>query len=233
MTTRLPQQADPTRIWLRASDSSAASCALLVKLLLDMTEHLVGQRSSLEPRLDFMVSDCSYFKRCTNSQPLESRSSHDETEPQALVTPATVNRTVAHKPVPRPLPPKPKPPKRQANAAPRTREFLPPAEVNRLIEAARKNRYGHRDATMILIAYRHGCVPQSLRTYGGTKWTSMVRSYTSGASRAAVQQSILCAVTSFVPCGGCNGTRRNTIKRHPSCSSLNGAHHSAQQASVA
>jgi type 1 fimbriae regulatory protein FimB/type 1 fimbriae regulatory protein FimE len=25
-----------------------------------------------------------------------------------------------------------------------------------LIEAARKDRYGHRDATMILIAYRHG-----------------------------------------------------------------------------
>jgi len=30
------------------------------------------------------------------------------------------------------------------------------AEVNRLIEAAKANRWGHRDATMILIAYRHG-----------------------------------------------------------------------------
>jgi site-specific recombinase XerD len=30
-------------------------------------------------------------------------------------------------------------------------------EVDKLIEAARKHgRYGHRDATMILIAYRHG-----------------------------------------------------------------------------
>jgi integrase len=30
------------------------------------------------------------------------------------------------------------------------------AEVERLIEAAKGNRYGHRDATMILMAYRHG-----------------------------------------------------------------------------
>ena len=31
-----------------------------------------------------------------------------------------------------------------------------PKEVERLIAAARQNWYGHRDATMILIAYRHG-----------------------------------------------------------------------------
>jgi site-specific recombinase XerD len=30
------------------------------------------------------------------------------------------------------------------------------AEVNRLISAAGENRNGHRDATMILVAYRHG-----------------------------------------------------------------------------
>jgi site-specific recombinase XerD len=39
----------------------------------------------------------------------------------------------------------------------RTREYLTQAEVGRLMEAARKtSRYGHRDATMVLIAYRHG-----------------------------------------------------------------------------
>jgi type 1 fimbriae regulatory protein FimB/type 1 fimbriae regulatory protein FimE len=39
----------------------------------------------------------------------------------------------------------------------RTRSYLTGAEVDRLIAAARKvSRYGHRDATMILIAYRHG-----------------------------------------------------------------------------
>jgi len=38
----------------------------------------------------------------------------------------------------------------------RTREYLTETEVERLTEAAKGNRYGHRDATMILVAYRHG-----------------------------------------------------------------------------
>jgi type 1 fimbriae regulatory protein FimB/type 1 fimbriae regulatory protein FimE len=38
----------------------------------------------------------------------------------------------------------------------RTREYLTGAEVEALMVEARKSgRYGHRDATMILIAYRH------------------------------------------------------------------------------
>jgi integrase len=38
-----------------------------------------------------------------------------------------------------------------------TRKYLTPAEVERLMAAARKSgRYGHRDASMILIAFRHG-----------------------------------------------------------------------------
>jgi site-specific recombinase XerD len=38
-----------------------------------------------------------------------------------------------------------------------TREYFTPAEIERLMATARKaSRYGHRDATMILIAYRHG-----------------------------------------------------------------------------
>ena len=36
------------------------------------------------------------------------------------------------------------------------REYLTEKEVDRLIEAAKGNRWGHRDATAILIAYRHG-----------------------------------------------------------------------------
>jgi integrase len=59
-----------------------------------------------------------------------------------LVTPATANRTVT--------------PKRPPNANLRTREYLTEAEVERLMEAAKGNRWGHRDATMILVAYRHG-----------------------------------------------------------------------------
>jgi integrase len=39
----------------------------------------------------------------------------------------------------------------------KTRKYLTLAEVERLMAAARKSgRYGHRDATMILIAFRHG-----------------------------------------------------------------------------
>ena len=38
----------------------------------------------------------------------------------------------------------------------RSREYLTGREVERLIEAARQNRSGHRDATAILVAYRHG-----------------------------------------------------------------------------
>ena len=47
-------------------------------------------------------------------------------------------------------------PIRPANADLRTREYLTPAEVEKLVRAAREGRYGHRDATLILVAYRHG-----------------------------------------------------------------------------
>ena len=38
----------------------------------------------------------------------------------------------------------------------RPREYLTEHEIERLMKAAGKNRWGHRDATAILIAYRHG-----------------------------------------------------------------------------
>jgi integrase len=47
-------------------------------------------------------------------------------------------------------------PARPPNAELRTREYLTPKEVDRLIKTARDGRYGHRDATLILIAFRHG-----------------------------------------------------------------------------
>jgi integrase len=59
-----------------------------------------------------------------------------------LVRPPTVNGTV--------------PPRRRKNAELRTREYLTETEIDRLIKAARANRYGLRDATMILMAFRHG-----------------------------------------------------------------------------
>jgi integrase len=47
-------------------------------------------------------------------------------------------------------------PKRAKNSELRTREHLTEHEVEMLMGAARQSRYGHRDATMILIAFRHG-----------------------------------------------------------------------------
>jgi site-specific recombinase XerD len=47
-------------------------------------------------------------------------------------------------------------PRRPPNSELRTREHLTEREIEQLIEAARQNRYGHRDATMVLLAYRHG-----------------------------------------------------------------------------
>jgi integrase len=60
-----------------------------------------------------------------------------------LVAPATEKRTVVT-------------PLRRSNAELRTREYLTDAEVAKLIETAKGNRHGHRDATMILLTYRHG-----------------------------------------------------------------------------
>src|SRR5262245_24032499 len=77
----------------------------------------------------------------------------------ALVAPTAVNGTVARQP-----------PRRQRNAEVRAREYLTDAEVNRLIAATSKNRHGHRDATMVLIAYRHGLRASELV---GLRWDSI------------------------------------------------------------
>ena len=55
--------------------------------------------------------------------------------------PASLNRTV---------------PRRLPNRDLRTREHLTEKEVERLIKAAVDNRNGHRDTTMLLLAFRHG-----------------------------------------------------------------------------
>jgi integrase len=56
-------------------------------------------------------------------------------------------------------------PRKPCNSDRRPREYLARAEVELLGETARKRgRYGHRDATMILIAYRHGLRPAELVT---------------------------------------------------------------------
>src|ERR1035438_9448458 len=49
------------------------------------------------------------------------------------------------------------PPRRTKNLDRRTREYLTPAEVEKLLQASSKvGRHGARDRTLILLAYRHG-----------------------------------------------------------------------------
>jgi hypothetical protein len=47
-------------------------------------------------------------------------------------------------------------PLRKPNALLRSREHLLESEIEKLLAAARRHRHGHRDATMLLVAFRHG-----------------------------------------------------------------------------
>ncbi len=78
------------------------------------------------------------------------------------------------------------PPKRISNSAVRSREYFIPDDVEALIKAAKRTgRHGHRNATLILIAYRHGLrvselialrwdqvdLKAGLRVQVGERWT--------------------------------------------------------------
>ena len=72
--------------------------------------------------------------------------------PEARSLSTIVNRTV---------------PRRAPNSELRPREYLSEKEIERLQETARKrSRYGHRDATMILVVYRPGIEPLEPRAAG-------------------------------------------------------------------
>jgi len=73
-----------------------------------------------------------------------------------LVSPATENRTVS--------------PLRRPNAELRPREHLTEREIDKLVEAAKGNRWGQRDTTMILIAFRHGLRASELC---GLQWSDV------------------------------------------------------------
>ena len=101
----------------------------------------------------------------------------------------------------------PRPPRRQRNIDRRPREYLTPAEVETLIVTARKrSRYGHRDGTMILIAYRHGLRVSELCRL---EWSQI--DFTSGllhvARRAASPPPIRCAASSYGRYAASNASR--------------------------
>jgi integrase len=92
-----------------------------------------------------------------------------------LVAPATVNRTLT--------------PKRAKNSELRSREYLTPDEVEALIAAVRQNRQGHRDATMLLVAFRHGLRSSELV---GLRWEQ-------GVDRLAPACPVLAPVRNKAP----------------------------------
>ncbi|MGB8176197.1 MAG: tyrosine-type recombinase/integrase, partial [Pseudolabrys sp.] len=73
-----------------------------------------------------------------------------------LVAPATVKRTVT--------------PTRRPNSELRPREHLTEREVEKLIHAAKGNRWGQRDSTMLLLAFRHGLRASELC---GLQWSDV------------------------------------------------------------
>jgi integrase len=78
--------------------------------------------------------------------------------------PATVFRTIE-------IDGQRQPPGRRLNADYRDREYLTPAEVEKLLKAARKRgRHGQRDGLMIMMAYRHGLRVSELI---GLRWSQV------------------------------------------------------------
>jgi hypothetical protein len=63
--------------------------------------------------------------------------------------------------------------RRRPNVELRTREHLTPGEVEDLMEAARANRHGHRDATMILLAFQPAQHLGKLRATGGRQLSKL------------------------------------------------------------
>jgi site-specific recombinase XerD len=118
-----------------------------------------------------------------------------------LVTPAIVNRTVM--------------PRRPPNAELRTREHLTEAEVERLMDGARKDRWGHRDATMVLVAYRHGFRPAELVDL---RWDQI--DFASGALhvRRVKRGTPALIRSSEMSCEPYGAFSASSNQSHPSCS---------------
>ena len=103
-------------------------------------------------------------------------------------------------------------PRKPRNQAVRSREYLTEAEVGKLMKAARNTgRHGHRDATLILIAYRHALRVAELVALAGNKSTSARDCYTWCAGRTGWIAHTRCEGQRSAPCGSSSVTTR----RHP------------------
>src|SRR5262249_35439903 len=99
--------------------------------------------------------DCSYIPDSTHNPLIELTKETTMT----LETPSGINRTVAHTS-----------PRKSRKTEPYNgeKQWLSEVQIDRLMMTARKHgRYGHRDATMILLAYRHGFRASELGGWAG------------------------------------------------------------------
>src|SRR3954469_1375228 len=80
------------------------------------------------------------------------------------------------------------------------RKYLIAREIEKLMDYARKHsRYGHRDSTMILVAYRHGLRASEVCDLNGIRSNSSRPACTSAGSRTALHLSIRSGAMRFAP----------------------------------
>jgi hypothetical protein len=138
---------------------------------------------------------------------------HRRHAPSELVSPSIVNRTVM--------------PQRRPNADLRTREHLTEPEVQRLMHAARKNRWGHRDATMAYSPIVTAFAPPSSLTFVGIRSSSPLAHYTSAGSSGARRAPIRSSGMSCAPCGDFSVSK---TRNPPTSLRRSGAHLSPRRA---
>src|SRR5262245_23110463 len=98
----------------------------------------------------------------------------------------------------------------------RTRNYLTAAEVETLMAAARKlTRYGHRDATMTLIAYRHGLRASELCDLQWHQVELNAGGCMSAAASGARRAYTLCRATRYAHCGASSASRARARTSSP------------------
>jgi hypothetical protein len=106
-------------------------------------------------------------------------------------------------------------PRKPRNEAVRSREYLIPDEVERLMAAAgRLGRHGHRDKTLILIAYRHALRVSELVSLRWDQFDLNRVCSMSGEQRKASKAAIPCGAPS---CERCDASSAIT-RVYPTCS---------------
>src|SRR4051794_22010126 len=104
-------------------------------------------------------------------------------------------------------------PRRPTNAAVRPREYLIAEEIRHLLKTARTRagaKFPHRDATMILMAYRHSLRVSELVAM---RWDMLDLRQgapsTSCAARTAGRVSTSSVATRYAPCARCSASSRS------------------------